>query len=415
MKNLLRPAFFALLVGAGALVFTSAFEVPSADAKSPRGRKGRKKKKDDEDDKKKEQEEKVDHIALAGLLLKDGHLERAKIELDQVDLSEEGIDKVKYWLLRGLIEMRGNDLATAAGHFEKSVAEGNADPLIHVFLTQCYYAAEAWEKTLAALDAAGPTMLDKYPKLFQVRIQAYWKLDRLAEAYEALVAAAKLRPEMAGELGRQKVMLLIEMGLFTKAADEGRKHLAQFGESPDDHVAMAEAMRRAGQLEDVILFMEQAHLTWPDNEQVLLQLGRAYVDAKKPLAAGALFEMAAVKSPERAEEAAELFRRAGQLQRALFLNGRIPDQKKKIRQRMALLTELGRFESAAAMEPRMRRLGLMRDDSILYALAYAYFQTGRMDEASRVLKRIRSADMFERSADLRRAMEACKADRSNCP
>ena len=65
-----------------------------------------------------------------------------------------------------------------------------------------------------------------------------------------------------------------------------------------------------------------------------------------------LLERVARTEPKYVVEAAELFRRSGRLERALFLNKRIADQKAKIKQRLQILLELERFEMIVAMEAR---------------------------------------------------------------
>ena len=108
-------------------------------------------------------------------------------------------------------------------------------------------------------------------------------------------------------------------------------------------------------------------------------------------------------------DAAELFKKGGRPVQALYLNADVPDQKAKVRQRLGLLVELERFEEAAALAPRLERLGLTDEDAVTYALAYALFQVGKFDSAERYLKQIRSPELFGNAMELRRSMERCRA------
>jgi hypothetical protein len=113
-------------------------------------------------------------------------------------------------------------------------------------------------------------------------------------------------------------------------------------------------------------------------------------------------------------EAAELYRRAGQTYRALTLNGQLQDQAEKFRQRMALLLELQNFEQAAAMETPLYRVGLLEDEDLRYALAYAQFKIGAFDQAESNLSQLTRSDLFRKAAELRRAIQDCSEDAWKC-
>ena len=70
-----------------------------------------------------------------------------------------------------------------------------------------------------------------------------------------------------------------------------------------------------------------------------------------------------------------MYRRAGQTHRALTINSGLSDQPEKFRQRLALYLELQNFEQAAAMEIPLRRVGLLEDEDLRYAIA-SYSQVG---------------------------------------
>ena len=76
---------------------------------------------------------------------------------------------------------------------------------------------------------------------------------------------------------------------------------------------------------------------------------------------------------------------------------------------------LERFEEAAALSPRLTRLGLLAEDAVVYGLAYAYFMTGRFEDAESELKKISDAALFERAIQLRRIMGTCSASGWQCP
>ena len=60
------------------------------------------------------------------------------------------------------------------------------------------------------------------------------------------------------------------------------------------------------------------------------------------------------------------------------------------------------------MLPKLSRLGLLSDENIRYALAYAYYKTGRFERAEEQLKPIQDPQLFESALQLRKAMAACR-------
>ena len=123
-----------------------------------------------------------------------------------------------------------------------------------------------------------------------------------------------------------------------------------------------------------------------------------------------LFEESARHDPDFLNDASELYRKAGKPSRALFLNERIPDQKEKMRQKLGILLELERFEEVAKMGPRLKRLGLLKEDDLLYAMAYAAFQSREFKQAERWIKKINDPKTYEMAISLREAIMNCRQE-----
>jgi tetratricopeptide (TPR) repeat protein len=99
---------------------------------------------------------------------------------------------------------------------------------------------------------------------------------------------------------------------------------------------------------------------------------------------------------------------------ALTLNGQVIDQQKKLKQRLAIFIDLERFDQAAGMEPDLYRTGLLANEDIRYALAYALFKTGRYEEAESHLRQLTDSDLFRKANELRGAMERCREEPWRC-
>jgi hypothetical protein len=146
----------------------------------------------------------------------------------------------------------------------------------------------------------------------------------------------------------------------------------------------------------------------------MLRLALCYVGDGKPLAAAQLVHRASYIDPKLRVEAAELYRRARKLTMALLVNAQVLDQRKKLRQRLGLLIEARRFEEAAALELRLSRLGLLKDQQLVYALAYSFFRIGRFRKSERWLKQVTDPGLFRKAVELRRSMATCESQGWMC-
>ncbi len=162
------------------------------------------------------------------------------------------------------------------------------------------------------------------------------------------------------------------------------------------------------------MFLEQAQLSFPDSPDVKKVLAHVYIERDQMSVAADLLYQAALLDPALMAEAAELYRRSGQTYRALSLNSQLSNQPEKLRQRLALYLEMGRFEQAAAMELPLTRVGLLEDEDIRYAIAYALFKTGDFPAAEKQLAALNRPDLFRKAAELRRAIQDCTAESWKC-
>ncbi|MCB9741424.1 MAG: hypothetical protein H6741_29460 [Alphaproteobacteria bacterium] len=350
--------------------------------------------------------EDVDPVALAALLISDGHWDRAAAVLAEVDAEDESVDWPRYHTLRGLIHLQAQEFTLAAEALQEAIDAGATDPWLRLHLAQAWLGAEAPDKALSALDAGGEAS-DALPEAWLLRAQAWRAKQDLPQAWVALSAGAARFPERAA-FDEQRVLLLVEMGLYQHAKEMGQEVLRSRGASADTWIVMAEALNRSGQRFEAAVLLEEARARFPANPDLPLQLARVYLEDGKPGAAGMILQVAAEHDAALYHQAAECYRRAGQVSAALRMNALVPDAVEKTRQRLAILLEGGDFERMVALEPRLSRLGLLDDDNIRYGLGYAHFQLIQYDEAERALKGIRDPEIFRQANQLRQAIEACR-------
>jgi tetratricopeptide (TPR) repeat protein len=359
-----------------------------------------------------EEEAEVDHLSLAALLIKDGYYDRAEAVLAEVDPAEKGLDLPRYHTLRGLVHLHRRIYAEAKDDFLKAAQLGQEQPILFLYLAQAHYGLQEYQAALKALDRAGETAYS-LPGAHIMKIQCTWHLDRKSKTFDALDEAERRFPSDP-QFKQQRVLCLAEMGLFREAVEVGTRYLAKLESKADDYVLLGESLRRGKQPDNALVVLESAKLVYPEDTAVLVSLAHTYLDKGQPLTAGKILEEAGRRDPKYISEAAELYRRAGDLNRALYLNGEIRDQKAKTRQRLGILLQLERFEEAAALESRVSRLGLLKEEKIRYAVAYVCFKTGRFKQARTHLKRITKPDLFHAATELLKAMEACEQSDWQC-
>ena len=357
-------------------------------------------------------EDEVDFLALASLMLRDGNIDRAVVALDQYDTAAEEADLVRYYTLRGMAHMRRNELEPARDAFMQAVDSGEAEALVFVYLAQVNYQLEDYRAAIEALDRAG-VVIERVPSVYHMKAQAYWLLEEPVMALATLDQAAQIFPEDLSFV-RRKVFYLVDLGFFKEAVEQGKVYLTASEGSVEDYVALGSALRASGELDEAARFLEEAQLLFPNSPEVKKVLAHVYIEREEMSAAADLLYQAALLQPELLSEAAELYRRSGQTFRALTLNSQLIDQPEKYRQRLAIYLQLGNFEQAAAMEIPLRRVGMMEDEDLRYAIAYSLFKIGEFDEAELHLAQLTRPDQFRKAAELRSAIQDCLEDSWKC-
>ena len=113
-------------------------------------------------------------------------------------------------------------------------------------------------------------------------------------------------------------------------------------------------------------------------------------------------------------EAAQAFKMAKRFVRALSQNAKVPNVEKRFKQRLAILVEDGRFFEVAAMETTLSRLGLLDDDELRYAIAYAHFKSAAAKKAKHHLNQIEDTRLLEQVSALRRSIATCEESGWKC-
>ena len=357
--------------------------------------------------KKKEEEPKVDTIALASRLFQDGFVDRATKTLAQTDLEDPEVDKPLYFLLSGLIALKQSDFNKAIVSLKKAIDLGHPDPLVKINLAKAYFGKKEFPKALAVLLLVKPTV-EKDSDAWLLLCRTYWEMNDANKTLVAIDRGKALFPTLI-DFPRLEMHVLIKLGLFREIADKRNAFLKHKGVEADDITALSEALRKTGQLKEAEIMLTEGLATHKRNIPMNLLLSRVLLDQDKKISAALILEEVAQYEEKYLLEAAELYRRAERLDRALYLNKRISDQGTKMKQRLQILLQMERFEMVSAMEPRLARLGLLENDSIRYALAYGLFQIKDFERARKHLKTLKDPEVFQKSLELRQAIQECEA------
>ncbi len=343
----------------------------------------------------------VDRLAIASRLVQDGYWDRAAAVLAEVEAPKKS-EEARFYTLKGMVALNLGQHGEAVDALQSAVAAG-AEPLVHVYLAQARMGLGQPAEALQALDRAGEAAAG-LAGAWQLRARARRELGDPDAAYAALLAGRERFPDHRG-LAEDQLGLLVDLGLTRQAVDLGTETLARIDAPEVAWVALGDRMRRAGALDDALAWLEEARLRFPESVDARVALGSACLEAELPLCCGEMLAEAAAFDIRYASEAAECFRRAGDLDRALYLNGTVADDVVKVRQRLGLLLERGAFDQAAALDPRLSRLGLLdEEEQVTYALAYAHFQNRSFARAEALLRTLSDPNLFRQATALREAM-----------
>lgn len=358
-----------------------------------------------------------DPLALAALLLRDGHDVRAAEVLDAISVDDPTLDQGRYHALLGLISMQQQDHAAAARHFREAITASQSqgiapEPSLFVQLSRAHLLDGAPQDALRVLGEGGDA-LNGLSSSHLIRARAHRDLGDMPAAYDALAIGAARFPQNR-DFPRQQVLLLIEMGLTQQAGEMAAEMMEAADADVEDALTVAETLRQGGAIDRAAMVLEVARLRFPEAATVLVQQAVVAMTADQPLTAARFLQVATEYDPVYAAKSAELYRQANHLESALYMNAMVEDPVEKVRQRFGLLLTAEQFERAAALAPRLERLQLTADDDVAYGLAYAFFQIGELQAAEQMLVGIGDPAVFEKATALRSVLARCAESTGMC-
>lgn len=357
----------------------------------------------------------VDFVSLAALMLRDGHIARAADALNQVDLNASGTDLPRFYMLKGLVLTKQSIYGEANENFERSIAlnedKESARPL-YLYIAQNSFKLKAYAACIAALEKV-PELMAKNPQLFGLKAECLWRQERRDDALALLRELNGKFPDY-WDAYKQRFYYLVSLQLYQPALEDARIYMRNAEPNEAITLSFINALRRSGQTDEAIRLAEAANLRYAPGAKVTVLLAHLYLDKGMVQAAADLFDTASVRDGAYTKEAAEMLRRAREFTRALYKNAQLLDTKEKYKQRVAIFLEHGAFERIVAARAAMERSGLLEDESMRYALAYAYYMNGDYEACETLLKSLTRPDLFKKATELRKNMEKCKNNLWEC-
>ena len=357
-------------------------------------------------------DEDIDYVALATILIKDGHYSRANEALSHIDVKSEDTDLAQYYTLEGIVKMKLRLYKESNENFYKAIKNGQKEKSIYLYIAQNYFKLKEYDKVIEALNEV-PELVKKKPTLMALKAEAYYRLKKYNDALNELAELLKLHPKYY-DAYRQRFVYFMSLKLYQSALDDANVYLKHAKANEKVTISFIYALREAKELKKAILLAEDAHLKYPKNATITVLLANLYIDKDMLKSAADLFNDASMIDYKYTKDAAEMYRRAKDFVEALYKNSQIVDPKEKYRQRIAIYLEFGAYEKIAAMKDALERNGLLKDQNILYALAYAYYKNGEYDLAEKYLKKITRSDLYKKSIELRKNMAKCKNNHWEC-
>lgn len=407
----------------------------------------------------KPKEEVIDHIALATMMFYDGKHKKALQELQRAKESQVEIDWSKYHSIRGLIYLKEQRYTAAIGALKSAIrathkkvykappsateeekrkylfAIGTGKPKkkevkpekpafnpqklkrekieeLYLYLSQAYYKNKQYLETVDALDKAGERGRSS-AVYFTLRAECYWKAGKKSSAITALSNGAKAFPKDTTLL-KQKFYYYVDLKLYQAAIEAANIYIKKVPASDKEYISLAQMLLSAGEHEEALKVLEEAKMRFPRAAKIHILLGHLYYKKDMLHTTAAFFEQGAYHDSAYLKEASEMYRRAGHLSHALYLNSKMQDNAEKTKQKIALYIDRGEFAKVIGLKDALGRYGLLKDDNLRYALAYAYYVVKDYESAERHLKKIEDSELFSKATIIRKNIEKCKENSMEC-
>ncbi|MBT8348253.1 MAG: hypothetical protein HKP62_02255, partial [Sulfurovum sp.] len=211
-----------------------------------------------------------------------------------------------------------------------------------------------------------------------------------------------------------KFYYFAELKLYQASIVAAKAYMKKIPANAQEYISLAQMLQSGGESEEALKVLEEAKLKFPSSAKVHVLLGHYYNQKDMPYTTADLFEKGSYYDPIYLKEAAEMYRRNGELAHALYLNSMMTDKEEKTKQKVAIYIGKGEFEKVIGLKDALGRYGLLKNDNMRYALAYAYYVVKDYDSAEAHLKKIEDDELFSKATVIRKNIEKCRSNSLEC-
>jgi len=323
-----------------------------------------------------------------------------------------GFDRLDYQSLVGIVYLEHGKYRKAAKAFLEVVDKKPQRTSAWLYLGQALYALQKYRAAVIALRKAHVVGKDM-PRYFAMLARSAHKSHQHEVARQSLAEGLERFP-------RDRVLLIdltllyTRHGLLKSAMTIAQYFLRATGGEILAHLMVADAYIEARRYGRAIGVLEEARLAAPRDHRVLERLAYTYARKGLPYASARLFARLARQAPSFAHATAEQYRTVGRHREALRWNRRVPDPKKRLRQRLDIYLETGAYRRALLLQGPLRRAGAL-DAAVSYRLAHAAIRVGRYQVAARLLASLSSGPWVRLGERLHQVLLVCKEKPWLCP
>lgn len=352
----------------------------------------------------------VDHLALAQILIKDGHYKRAEMSLEKLQ-GDQIKDKALYSALKGMIVLQKGEYQGAIDLFLLSQKQGMKDREIYLYLAESALQLNQLAQAAAYIEQMDSKDKEKIP-YFLVKAEIQWKSGKKQLAWQTLDQALAKNLSW-NAINKKKFSYLMTEQLYQSAVDLAFTLMTDMNNFKDV-LAMASQMRIQKQYDNSLKILQAMNLLRPQDEMVALEMAQNYLALENSYSAALILEESAKHNISLSFEASELLRQMGKNYRAEFVNMTTVDPSKRLKQKMSLYLDEEDFHSLKFLMPQLTQLKMMNDEEIRYAVAYSLFRTGDFKKSEGLLQSIEKEGLFEKSAELKKEISECQKAEWSC-
>lgn len=356
-----------------------------------------------------------DLVALAQVLVQNGQNDKAlNILLGLKERKLEALDRITYHVQLGLIYQQQGKLDLAYEHFEKSFKSGSTNKMIYLYMARISFELKHYDRANDNIDKSGPLAWNlQETHLLKSRILGAQK--EYQKAWQVLQKAS-VQFHQHKNIEREKILVLMNLKLVYQALDLAQKFVHYKDLDEKEVVMVAHVFEQAQERSKAIKILEMTRLMWPQSQLIHQALASLYAQNKSYFSAAMVLDSYSFFKSDLMAETSELFRLAKRPEYAMYLSSKIGDKEKKLKQKLALYLEVGRYDQVVSLDSEIRSLDISStNEELTYALAYSYFQTGQFKKSESLLTQVTKQELFEKGLLIRKAMESCIQTLKGCP